>query len=141
MQAMLRFHLGVWKSPVAVRVWLAGLVALNMVGSLVFIERLEAQVVLASTMLGAMLMIFITARTGFSRLLGLGHAPWVPMMAFVGWRLATTPIEGTYRAWLIGLLVVNAISLAFDTVDVIRWLRGDRDEMVDGLPRCAPAAA
>jgi hypothetical protein len=140
MQAMQRFMLGMWKTPVAVRLWLALLIGTNMFGPLVFIGRLEAQVALATAMLGAMLMAVITARTGFSRLLGLGHAPFVPMLAFVGWRLATTPIDGTYRTWLIALLVVNAISLTFDTVDVIRWLRGERGEMVDGLPPCAAAA-
>ena len=141
MQAMRRFMLGVWMTPVAVRLWLALLMAMNMAGPLFFHDRFEAQVAFASSLASAMLMMFITARSGFTRLLGLGHAPWVPMMIFVGWRLSTTPIDGVYRTWLISMLVLNGFALLFDGIDVTRWLCGNRDEMVDGLPPCAAARA
>ncbi|MCH8031411.1 MAG: hypothetical protein IIB09_06305, partial [Bacteroidetes bacterium] len=46
-------------------------------------------------------------------------------------RIGMFPAAESFGLWLRALLVTNAISLVIDTVDVIRWLRGDRAEMVD----------
>ena len=45
---------------------------------------------------------------------GMIRMPW-------GWQL-----------WLL-VLAVNALSLVIDATDVARWLRGERQETVDGL--------
>ncbi len=73
------FHRGVIKMPVLWQLWLALLVAGNLVVPLLFIDRLESQVVLAAMMGGFFLMVALTGFTDFTRLLGLGHLVfWAP---------------------------------------------------------------
>ena len=114
MRGVIRFHKGVLKSPLAVRLWLMLLVAANGVAPLFFWDRCEARIVLGTLMFSGALMMLLTWRFGFTRLLGLGHLPWFGM-------------------WVRAVMVLNAISLAIDVIDVIRYARGERAETVEGL--------
>ena len=79
------------------------------------------------------LMTYLTARFGFTRILGLGHIFWIPLLGFLLTRLGSIPAGDAYGAWLRALIVVNSVSLLIDTVDVIRFFAGDRAETVQGL--------
>ena len=129
----LRFIQGLWRMPLVARIWVGWLVVVNSIVPLFFWDHLEAQVALAVFLTGAMLMAIITARTGFSRLLGAGHLLWYPLLFWLALRLDTLPMDGAVGIWVRALLATNAISLVIDTADVARWLRGDRAEMVEGL--------
>lgn len=62
---------------------------------------------------------------GFSKTMALSHIPlWTWLVV---WLLISRP-EGTpaYESYLLVLLIVDAISLAFDYPDTLRWLKGDR---------------
>ena len=78
------------------------------------------------------LMLLITARTGFTRLLGLGHVLWVPLVAWLWTRLPQIPAADFFGIWIRSLMAVNAISLVIDTVDVMRYLAGDRTDAING---------
>ena len=41
--------------------------------------------------------------------------------------------SSAFGLWLVGVIVVNSISLVIDAVDVVRYVNGDRSEMVEGL--------
>ncbi len=110
--------------------WVAGLMGLNMMGPLFFIGTLEAQAVLASTMVGAMLMVFLFSRYGFVRLLGLGHIFWVPLVIWLGTRIPETDLNTPFGAWIILVLGANILSLVLDILDVTLYLRGDRQPTV-----------
>jgi hypothetical protein len=98
----------------------------NLAGVL-FLRQLEAQVLLGTLVVGLAMMVLIYQRCGFIRLLGLGHVPWLIVLPWVGLRLDSVPAEPAfYKYWLIVLLITNATSLVLDTVDVWRFLRGDR---------------
>ena len=112
------------------QVWLLVLVAHNMIVPLFYIGRTEAQVIFTALMMSMGLMTFITARVGFTRLLGIGHILWVPMLYWLWTRLPQVPATDFYGMWIRSLITVNAISLVFDTVDVARYLAGDRSETV-----------
>ncbi len=73
MKAFIKFNKGVLKMPISWRLWLMLLVAANVVAPLFFLRHLEAQVVLGTFLVGAMLMTWLTGRFGFTRILGLGH--------------------------------------------------------------------
>ncbi len=73
MRAFIKFNMGVMKMPMLVRLWLMLLVALNLVVPLFSLDRLEAQVVVVTSVASVMLMTVLTASLGFNRLLGLGH--------------------------------------------------------------------
>jgi hypothetical protein len=73
MNAFVKFNLGILRLPVAVRIWLLILMAVNLVIPIVYLDRIEARVVLLTFLASFLLMIAITATSGFTRLLSLGH--------------------------------------------------------------------
>ena len=116
-----------------VKLWLMLLVAGNMIVPLFFLHRLEAQVILVTFIASAMLMILITGLTGYTRLLGLGHFLWFPLIYFLWTRLPQIPAYDFYGLWIRGVMLLNGISLVIDVLDVTRYLRGDREDMVPEL--------
>ncbi len=133
MRAFLKFNKGIMRMPLQWRLWLMLLVTANMVVPLFFLDRLEAQVVLAAILASLVLFTILTALAGFTRLLGLGHAPWIPLIWFLWPRLEDIPLDGFYGIWIRAVIALNAASLLIDAVDVIRYLAGDRKETVEGL--------
>ncbi len=133
MRAFMKFNKGMMKMPIQWKLWLALLVTANMVVPLFFLGRLEAQVVLGTLLISMMLMMVLTALSGFTRLLGLGHIFWFPLLYFLWTRLGQIPADDFFGIWVRGLMVINATSLVIDVVDVIRYIAGDREETVKGL--------
>ena len=133
MNAFLRFNSGVMRMSTPARLWLLLLVTANMVVPLFFLGRLEAQVVLATFVASVVLMLALTANSGFTRLLGLGHVFWIPLLWFLWTRLDETPSDTFFGLWLRVLITLNALSLVIDTADVIRYIAGEREETVTGL--------
>ena len=134
MQGFIKFNKGILRMSLPVKLWLLLLlVAANGVAPLFFLNRVEAQVVLAAMMIGAMLMALLTARFGFSRILGLGHILWIPLLGWLTFRLGQNPADDAFGLWIRGVMVVNTLSLVLDAIDVIRYVAGDREEMVAGL--------
>ena len=119
--------------PLPWQLWLAMLIGANLVAPLFFLEHFEAQVTIGALLVSMALMTALTARFGFSRILGLGHVAWVPLLAFLVVRVAEVPAATAFGLWLRTVIVLDAISLVIDTVDVVRFLRGDRAETVPGL--------
>ncbi len=133
MHAFLKFNKGMLKLPLRWRLWLTVLVAANLVVPFFYLQRLEAQVVLGTILVSMTLMTLLTARFGFTRILGLGHILWVPMLAFLLTRLGDVPAGDAYGIWLRVLILLNSVSLVIDTADVVRYVAGDRAETVAGL--------
>ncbi len=133
MQAFIKFNKGLMKRPIFVRFWLMLLVVLNMVVPLFFLDRLEAQVILGALLVSMMLMTVLTVYTGFTRLLGLGHILWFPLIFFLWTRLDQIPSGDFFGIWIRVLMTLNAISLVVDFVDVTRYITGDREETVKDL--------
>jgi hypothetical protein len=134
MKAFLKFNRGVLKMPLGWKLWLILLVSFNLVVPLTFfIDRLEAQIVVASMLVSVVLMTILTALSGFSRLVGLGHILWIPMIIFLWIRLDAIPTSDSYGVWIRILIGLNAASLLLDGIDVRRYICGDRKETVAGL--------
>ena len=133
MRAFLKFNRGILRMPLQWRLWMMLLMTANVVVPLFFLGRLEAQVVLAAILSSLVLFTLLTARAGFTRLLGLGHLPWVPLIWFLATRLGEVSPDDFYGVWIRAVIALNATSLAIDTVDVIRYVAGDRKETVPGL--------
>ncbi len=133
MRAFLKFNKGILRMPLQWRLWMMLLMTANVVVPLFFLGRLEAQVILVATLSSLVLFTLLTARGGFTRLLGLGHLPWVPLIWFLVTRLGEVPPDDFYGIWIRAVIALNATSLAIDAVDVIRYVAGDRKETVAGL--------
>ena len=133
MGAFIKFNKGMMKMPIHWRLWLALLVIVNFVIPLFFLNRLEAQVVAGTLIASVILMTGLTALSGFTRLLGLGHILWIPLLYFLWMRLEQNPVDDLFGLWLRVLMILNAASLIIDVIDVGRYIAGDRSETVDAL--------
>lgn len=131
---MIRFHRGVLRMPLYWQLWLMLLVAANAMVPVYFIRHFEAQVVLATFLLSFVLMTALTARFGFTRIPGLGHILWVPLLVFVAVRLNSPGLNDRLRLWLQCLVGLNSISLFIDVIDVTRYAWGDRSEPANLQP-------
>ena len=133
MNAFLKFNKGVMKMPVPWQGWLMLLVGANLIGPMFFLNRLEAQLTLAAMLVGAVLMTVLTGRLGFTRILGLGHIFWIPLVIFLLLRLGSIPADNAFGIWIRALILLNGISLIIDAKDVIQYIAGDRQETVTDL--------
>ena len=131
MRAFIEFNRGLMGMPLPWQLWLMLLVVANFVVPLFFLNRLEAQVVVAAFLASMVLMTVLTAVSGFTRLLGLGHIPWIPLLYFLWARIDQIPADDFFGMWIRGLMVLNAVSLLIDMVDVGRYISGERSETVD----------
>ena len=133
MRAFVKFTKGMMKMPVHWRLWLMLLVAANLFVPLFFLDHLEARVVLSALGASLVLMTVLTGLGGFTRLLGLGHIPWIPLLYFLWTRLDQIPADDFFGVWIRTLMILNAASLVIDAVDVVRYIAGERGETVEGL--------
>ena len=133
MRAFIKFNKGILRMPIAWRLWLMLLVAVNLVVPLFFLHTLEAQVTVGAMLASMVLMTILTGVYGFTRILGFGHIFWFPLLYFLWGRLGQIPAEDVFGIWVRAVMILNAMSLVIDVIDVRRYLAGDREETVKGL--------
>lgn len=102
--------------------------ALNMpllIGGLAFAYTVEGALILTSELLALVVASQLHRRRPLSRLMGLCHLPWLPLIpALVHWFVAHD--HGTvFRAWLVYAIAVMALSVTLDAVDLYRYLTSD----------------
>ena len=132
-KAFIKFHKGVAKMPIHWQVWLMMLLIANLVVPLFFLSHLEGQLVVATLLASLILMTTVTGLSGFTRLLGLGHVLWIPLLYFLWTRLGQIPATDLFGIWIRCVMALNAASLAIDAIDVVRYIAGEREETVKGL--------
>ena len=74
--------------------------------------------------------MLLTGRFGFTRILGLGHIFWIPLVIYLISRIGSYPATEVYGLWMRSVIILNSISLVIDITDVVRYIRGDRTETV-----------
>ncbi len=130
MNALIKFNRGILRLPIGVRLWMLLLVSANLILPVVYFQQSEARIVLLNFLASFLLMVLITGTSGFTRLVGLGHIVWVPLVLFLVSRLDSIPATDAYGIWIRSVIALNTISLALDAVDVVRFARGERSEIV-----------
>lgn len=118
-----------------IKIWLFALNAVFLFALFYWPSEL-AQIVLAAYFASApLLLAFVIAQRGLTRLLGIAHLiPWLPLLVYLVLRLTSdmagiqvTPESGSgLFAYTVVLTLSVAACLAFDFYDLVRWLRGDR---------------
>jgi hypothetical protein len=107
--------------PAGLKAWLLWLFTINVL-SVLFVRRIEARWVLGAMLLNLAGMTTLLALCGGGHHMSLPHVVlWTPLLVYLVFRaplLNTQPKP--YAAWLGALSVSNAISLAFDYVNVAR---------------------
>lgn len=133
MNAFIKFNKSLLNQTLPVKLWVGLMVIFNLVIPLFYLDRLEAQAVLASFMASMFLMTIITGITGYSRLVGLGHIVWVPLIFFLWTHLDQIPSHDVFGIWVRALMAINVASLILDGVDALRYLGGERAEIIKVL--------
>lgn len=108
------------------QLWVMVLMALNCVGPLVFFDRVEAIYTFMAGMLGGGIGMLLVSAQGFTRLLGVMHVPWIPLVFYLWGRQEGVDLHSSFGVWMAAVIVFNSVSLVIDAVDVIRFLRGER---------------
>lgn len=108
------------------QLWVLSLMALNFVAPISFLDRDEAILTLAIAMLGAGIGMFLVSIHGFSRLLGLMHVPWIPLVVYLWSQMDGVDLNSSFGVWMTLVIIFNSGSLLIDTVDVTRFLLGER---------------
>ena len=134
MREFVKFNKGIMSMPILWQLWLMLLVTFNLIIPRFFLYRLEAQAVVGALVASMILMTVLTAISGFTRLLGLGHIFWVPLLYFLWMRLDQNPADDFFGIWMRVLMLLNAVSLIIDAVDVGRYIAGDRKDAVEVSP-------
>ena len=130
MKAMIDFLRTIQTFPKPWVAWIMLLVMVNMVLPLFFIGTTEGKVVLGAFVFAIIFQTAIFSAKGFVRLLGIGHIAWVPMVYWLWTRLDLAPAGSLFRYWLLATIVLVSLSLLFDAIDVIRYLRGEREPYI-----------
>ncbi len=127
---IVKFNRAVFKMPILWRLWLMLLMAVNLIVPFFFLDRIEAWVVLVAMIVSATVMMAMTGKFGFTRILGLGHVLWIPLVFYLWTRLGQHAPDEPFGIWIRFLMVVNTVSVVIDVIDVTRYVRGDRAETV-----------
>jgi len=90
--------------------------------------RKEARWVLLVLLITLPFGSFLFTTFGYERILGLSHLIiWTPLLVYLWRRRKSWRVRETLSGkWLFGICAVIAISLAFDVVDVARYMLGER---------------
>ncbi|MBS0159793.1 MAG: hypothetical protein JSS26_14545 [Nitrospira sp.] len=120
MRNPLRFFIELLQQPLWVSLWVLSLMLANM-ASLAFWQEAVARLILMTFLASAMLMMGLYSRYGFTKILGLGHVPWIPLLAYVVMQIPAA--EASFKRYLLILSVSMVISLVLDTIDVWNYFR------------------
>ncbi len=121
MRNPLNFFRELLQQPLRISAWVFFLMLINM-ASLAFWNEPLAQLVFITFMLSAMLMMALYSRFGFTRILGLGHILWIPLLAWLLTHIAAA--DGAFRIYLFALSATIAVSLILDIIDVWKFRPG-----------------
>ncbi len=123
----------IWQSfrrlPLWVQLWVSVVLVPVNLASLAFLDAPQGTLVALLAVAGMAPNLLIMIRDhGFSRAMAIPHLIfWVPLVGILtGLLTGDDALPETYRLFLIALLVIDAISLAFDASDTLRWWRGER---------------
>lgn len=125
--------LDIWRSfralPGWVQAWVAfWLTPVNLASLALLDHRIGAVAAVAAALAMGPNLAIVLAQRGFGKAMALPHLPsWSALTVWLALEL-TGPAAPSGPVALYGwtLLATNAVSLAFDYVDAVKWLRGDR---------------
>ena len=127
---MLKFMKGVMKLPLIWQIWVAIMIVVNAIAPFFFLSENIAIITIISVIVGTLVAIVLVEVQGFTKLLGLMHAPWVPMLAAQIVALCKNEPQGNFRIWLLSSIAITSISLVLDVVDIVFYLKGNTKNLL-----------
>lgn len=120
MKNPLHFFTDLLKRPLHEPIWVFYMMIINM-AAVFFWEELLAKIIVITFLASSMLMMGLYSKYGFTKILGLGHILWIPLIAYLMIKIQET--EGLFFQYLVALAITISISLVIDTFDVWRYFR------------------
>lgn len=93
-------------------------------GSVVYWSELTAKLIFITFMLSAGLLMGLYARFGYSKILGVAHFLWLPLLPWVLFRL--DEVDPSFRNYQLAWAGTVTISLIFDLVDVWKYYKASK---------------
>jgi hypothetical protein len=115
-----QFFLELLRQPAWIPLWVFFLMLVNMASVAFWSERL-AKAIFITFLVSAALMMGMYARFGFSKILGMGHVLWIPLLIYVAFQIPRA--ESGFKTYLVVFSVSIAVSLTFDIIDVWQYFK------------------
>lgn len=124
------FHLnhGIKSLPIGWQAFVMCQSIVNVFVPIYFRDTIQGQATLVAFAASMVIGYLVVAKTGFSRLIGLCHLPWIPLAIWIGLQMPSAPSDHPMFYWMIALMVINGFSIIVDVVDVMRFIGGDRED-------------
>ncbi|UWQ96988.1 hypothetical protein K3728_07160 [Rhodobacteraceae bacterium M385] len=124
--------------PMWVQIWLNILLLGAFILPLSFLiwkqSRMAGIVTLVVSVLAALGVSWMYGQMGYVKLLGLPHVIlWLPLAVYLWRQIRRTDMPQWPRRLMSVTLAIIVISLAFDIVDVARWVLGEREAQAGTL--------
>lgn len=127
-ELMANFAADIAAGPQWVSIWMNFLGPIALLTPILFLFRknLIPAAILIFLALPSTLLLY--SYFGYERVLGLGHiAFWTPAIVYLFKIRPTWRVRETWLGkWIVFAILVMLVSLAFDYVDLARWLLGER---------------
>ena len=128
------FETAISYAPQWVQYWLNWMMVIIIASPILLLfqkqTRKDAIIVFIAMAISIIAVNYLFMEFGYVRLLGLGHIiTWTPLAYYLFKRLRHHDINKLGRITIQILLATILISLAFDYIDTIRYILGDRDIM------------
>ena len=127
-QAYRVFSEGFMALPWYWRGWVYLLIFVNGILPVFFLPKFTAIIVLVSALIGLFIGLVLTHAMGFSKILGLMHLPWIPMVLFQLYYLnqQNYSLKSYHDVWLVSSLIISILSLIVDFKDIHDFLLSTR---------------
>ena len=106
-----------------VDIWGAVLNVPLLLGGAFFIAHIEGQLVLGTEILALLVAGQIHKRRPLSRLIGICHIVWLPLIPFLLHRVVAGDLRFWLRSWVALSLVLISACVVMDAFDLYRYLR------------------
>jgi len=106
------------------KLWIYTMVLINGVIPLFFLPKFTSIIVLVSAVSGFFSGLVLTHALGYSKILGLMHLPWIPMVSFQFYYFYKQKFKAKslHDYWLILSLTISLLSLLMDFYDICEYI-------------------
>jgi len=123
LKAVIGFNKGALTLPKPWQGWMGLMLLANLILPIVYLNTLEAKVVLAGFVVSFILTLYLFSKFGFVKLLGLGHTPWLFTVPWLASRLTEVVPLGPFYYWLLAVVIIDSFSLLIDGADAVHYLK------------------
>ena len=119
--------------PWYLRLWFFLVTCVNISGAFLFQNAIEVFVIAVVFTICQLVMGYLYQHHGgFTRLLGLAHAPWLILVPWLVARLLAMDVDdddsgSTLKIWLWMVVLLDSVSLIVDAANVAAYIQGETE--------------